>query len=82
MGKVQEKVNRVGAEDTELKNNNKIESRRAHSPLLAVGLASIKIRKYQIGIEDSSQLAARIFNCSKKSLKNYLESRKTRLKGI
>jgi hypothetical protein len=26
-----------------------------------VGLASIKIRKYQIGIEDSSQLAARIF---------------------
>jgi hypothetical protein len=37
----------------------RIESQRAHPPLLAVGLASIKIRKYQIGIEDSSQLAAR-----------------------
>jgi hypothetical protein len=35
---------------------NVFESRRAHSPLLAVGLASIKIRKYQIGIEDPRSL--------------------------
>jgi hypothetical protein len=36
------------------------ESPRAHSPLLATGLASIN-KKFLMEIEDSSLLAARIF---------------------
>jgi len=38
----------------------KIESPRAHSPLLAAGLASKNANSY--GIEESSLLAARFFN--------------------
>jgi len=45
---------------TELHFFRSFEFPRVHSPLLAAGLASKK--KIQLGIEDSSQLAARSFN--------------------